>query len=180
MNAEELHAAEHAQAAAEAFNTNVDTGRQMFLAFLPMDRIPGPIAPLTDRGIEALTERLLHRPTGQVDAAEHQVNIDRDHMVGRMRLLVADADLSLAIRDEVDGTADERQLDHVATAEQVFGTEHVDALRAMAGGDADVELGSRPPENMAVWASYVDSELVGELLAEHGAQVPAEPQALWP
>lgn len=180
LNGEQLMSAEEAQAAAEAFNENVDMGRDMFLAFLPLDRIPGPIAPLTDRGIDELTEAFLHQSTDQVDAAEHQVNVNGDYFLGSQRLLVGDAYLTLAIRDSLGGDADARQQQFIDTARTDFGDDYVDALFAIAEGDPDVELPTRTPHELARWASHVDTEIVAGMMAEQGPLLPDEAADLFP
>lgn len=123
--------------------------RDSLLAFLPTDKVPGPLGPLQDRLLDEVTGRYLHRPTDQVDGAEHQVNLTVSEIFGSQRLILAEADLIVSVRAMEAGTVDKAAVQFVETARRNLGDGYVDALFAASRrrgrrGPAPVRLRTRP------------------------------------
>jgi hypothetical protein len=131
--------AEQVAAAAEDYNANVDVARDSLLAFLPTDKVPGPLGPLQDRLLDEVTGRYLHRPTDQVDGAEHQVNLTVSEIFESQRLILAEADLIVSVRAMEAGTADKARCrsSRRLAATSATATSTLCSLRA-AGEDVEV------------------------------------------
>lgn len=179
LNGEEMMSAEEAARLSREHNANIDLARDSLLAFLPTDKIPGPVDPLVSRGIDELTEEFLHRPTDQVDRAEYQVDLTTEYILGSQQSILAEAGLVVAVRAAARGDATPGDMERIQITRDGLGDDYVDALLASASGE-DVAIPTPSPEDQAIMARDADFDLIADIVPFTVSLTRDNPRRLFP
>lgn len=179
-NGEEFLSAEEADAAAEEFNSNVDFVQDLAMSTIGLKwELPGPLGVLTDRGLEELKDSFIYRDADNVDRAGHTTSVANWNLFDHERFVIAQAELVVAVHDDVAGRATAEQQAFIDYATATLGPEYVDALRAAAAGDPSVTRPDVEPWRLHDFAGYSSIEDFTIVSNYTDVLLPNDPRGLW-
>lgn len=180
-NGENVIAAAELDADATAYNENVDFWQNLGMSVIGLKLdIPGPVDVLLDRGLDELKNDFLYHETDHLERTGNQDSEATFNAFDHERLVVAQAQLFVALRAEVAGqtlTTDQRAT--IQQAEAKLGQPYIDALRAGARG----EPVTPPAVDGRVLQEWAGSAPTGngslDVIAYTQAIMPYDPRGLW-
>jgi hypothetical protein len=142
--------------------------------------IPGPVNVVLERGLDELKSDFLYHDTNNLERTGNQESEATFTAFDHERLVVAQAQLFVALRTETSGQAlTAAQQDTIRQAEAKLGQPYVDALRSSAQG-ASITPPAVDGRLLQEWAgSAPTSNGSLDVIAFTQALLPLDPRGLW-